>query len=248
MSTYVIITAYSAVIILLSLLGGWLPSRIKMTHTGTQVMMSFVAGLMLGVACYHLLPHAIFSIPGENSVDQAVWWMMIGLLMMFVLLRAFHFHQHGAIEEHGEGEDGEHLHEHAATSAAGGHGCSAGHGHDHQTTTSGRGLGWMGIFFGLAVHTVIDGIALGAAIQAEAHADSTVGWVGLGVFTAIVLHKPLDSMSIASLMLADGWSDSARKWVNVVFSLMCPLGALLFVGGIQQMLSLIHISEPTRPY
>ena len=53
-----ILAAYSAAIVAASLLGGWLPSLVKMTHTRTQVAMSFVAGLMLAVALYHLLPHA----------------------------------------------------------------------------------------------------------------------------------------------------------------------------------------------
>ena len=57
---------YSALIICASLLGGWLPSLIKMTHTRTQIMMSFVAGLMLGVAIYHLLPHAIATLDSHR--------------------------------------------------------------------------------------------------------------------------------------------------------------------------------------
>ena len=112
MSTYALLTIYSLAIILVSLLGGWLPSRIRMTHTGTQVMMSFVAGLMLGVACYHLLPHAIMTLPGESRVDEAVWWMMMGLLLMFVLLRAFHFHQHSPIEQDSSDCQSEHGHDH----------------------------------------------------------------------------------------------------------------------------------------
>ena len=43
----------------ISLVGGLLPNLVKMTHTRTQLMMSFVAGLMLGVAFYHLLPHSV---------------------------------------------------------------------------------------------------------------------------------------------------------------------------------------------
>ena len=43
------LAAYCIAIIFASLLGGWLPSRIRMTHTRTQVVMSLVAGLMLGV-------------------------------------------------------------------------------------------------------------------------------------------------------------------------------------------------------
>lgn len=188
-----------------------------MTHTGTQVMMSFVAGLMLGVACYHLLPHAIMTLPGENRVDQAVWWMMTGLLLMFVLLRAFHFHQHGPIEQDSGG-------------------CASDHGHDHSHDQGISGISaysWTGVALGLALHTLIDGVALGAAMQAGASDNAPFGLLGLGVFAAIFLHKPLDSMSITSLMIAGGWSARSRLLVNLAFSVMCPLGALLFFAGIE---------------
>lgn len=215
MSTYALLTIYSLAIILVSLLGGWLPSRIRMTHTGTQVMMSFVAGLMLGVACYHLLPHAIMTLPGESRVDEAVWWMMMGLLLMFVLLRAFHFHQHSPIEQ--DSSD-----------------CQSEHGHDHGHGPSGvSAFSWTGVALGLALHTLIDGIALGAAMQAGALDNAPLGLVGLGVFAAIFLHKPLDSMSITSLMIAGGWNARSRLLVNLAFSVMCPLGALLFFAGIE---------------
>jgi|TARA_B110000908_G_scaffold168567_1_gene223738 zinc and cadmium transporter len=213
MSTYALLTIYSLAIILVSLLGGWLPSRIRMTHTGTQVMMSFVAGLMLGVACYHLLPHAIMTLPGESRVDEAVWWMMMGLLLMFVLLRAFHFHQHSPIEQDSSDCESEHSHGHGPS------GVSA--------------FSWTGVALGLALHTLIDGVALGAAMQAGASGNAPLGLVGLGVFAAIFLHKPLDSMSITSLMIAGGWNARSRLLVNLAFSVMCPLGALLFFAGIE---------------
>ncbi|ARN76087.1 ZIP family metal transporter [Oceanicoccus sagamiensis] len=209
MTAYTLLALYSAIIIFVSLLGGWLPTRVKLTHTGTQVMMSFVAGLMLGIAFYHLLPHAIFTLPEEGGVDTAVWWLMIGLLFMFVLLRAFHFHNHGPQED-------DHHH---------------GHDHGHQSPSS---ISWAGVALGLAVHTLIDGVALGAAIQAGVMEDAPLGLLGLGVFVAIALHKPLDAMSITSLMIAGGWSAKSRFMVNALFSVMCPLGALLFFVGVEQ--------------
>ena len=56
-----------------SLLGGLLPRWIRMTHTRTQVIMSLVSGLMLGVAFYHLLPHSTALLGGAHAVDTAVW-------------------------------------------------------------------------------------------------------------------------------------------------------------------------------
>ncbi len=209
---------YSIAIIAASLLGGWLPARVRMSHMRTQLLMSFVAGLMLGVAFYHLLPHSVYTLGNELAIDHAVQWLMYGLLAMFLLLRLFHFHQHTPIEE----GDAEHCHAHV---------------HDHHDTSSSsvNSFSWVGIAFGLSVHTIIDGVALGAAVQADALGNPVIGLFGLGVFIAILLHKPLDAMSISSLMISGGWSRRARFIVNITFALMCPLGALLFYLGVGQL-------------
>jgi zinc and cadmium transporter len=206
--------AYCAAIIAASLLGGWLPSRMRMTHTRTQIVMSLVAGLMLGVAIYHLLPHGLVQLQlsgaaGKNPIDTAAWWAMIGMVLMLLLLRLFHFHQHDFSDE-------EHEHHH----------------HNHQQGA--HPLSWVGIALGLGLHTLIDGVALGASVSGGGDHGASAGfsWVGLGVFLAILLHKPLDALSITSLMQAGGWSRRAMGFANLGFATLCPLGALLFVWGL----------------
>lgn len=228
MTTISLFISYSAAIFAASLLGGWLPSMLRMTHTRMQVVMSFVAGLMLGVACYHLLPHAIQTLPSEGAVDRAVWWLMIGLLFMFVLLRSFHFHQHDLAED-GDCSHNDHGDEHSHD-----HSHQPGHNSHADQVQTAHPLSWTGIALGLSLHTLIDGIALGAAIQADALLQQGMGLLSVGVFAAIVLHKPLDAMSITSLMVASGWSSRARWLVNAGFGLMCPLGAALFLWGMGQ--------------
>ena len=206
-SPTLILFIYCLAIAGFSMAGGLLPDLVRMTHTRTQVIMSFVAGLMLGVAFYHLLPHSISMGGGEHAADATVWWLMIGLITMLLLLRMFHFHQHDfSLEE-------DHRHDH----------------HPPRERTA-HSLSWVGIALGLAVHTLIDGVALGAVMQGD-HARQA-GFVGLGVFLAILLHKPLDALSITTLMEAGGWSRRARGIANLLFALMCPLGALLFYFGI----------------
>src|SRR5690606_26094195 len=107
----VLLLLYCLAIVSGSLLGGWIPSLIRLTHRRLQFLISFVAGLMLGVSVLHLLPHSWFY---TRSIDQSVLWMLGGLLGMFFLLRAFHVHHHGPIE----GPlipslDCEHPHDHA---------------------------------------------------------------------------------------------------------------------------------------
>jgi zinc and cadmium transporter len=209
-SPTLLLVGYCLAIALFSLLGGLLPNWVRMTHTRTQVIMSFVSGLMLAVAFYHLLPHSIALVGGPLAADVSVWWLMIGLITMLLLLRMFHFHQHDFSHE----EDEHHDH----------------HQHDHDKTTA-HPMSWLGIALGLGLHTIIDGIALGAVIQGEASGEAT-GLLGIGVFLAILMHKPLDAMSITAVMEAGGWSRTARATTNAIFAFMCPIGAFLFFFGV----------------
>lgn len=241
---------YCLAIVCGSLLGGWIPSLIRLTHRRLQFLISFVAGLMLGVSVLHLLPHSWFY---TRNIDQSVMWMLGGLLGMFFLLRAFHFHHHGPVEgsltpspecDHGHDHDeAGHHHDHAGThSHAHQHENHGSHPHGHQHGAAGaippfgpgsrHRLGWVGVAAGLSLHTAIDGIALAASIRAEASGHSGYLLFGLATFLVILLHKPLDALSITTLMAAGGWSFRSRQFVNLGFSMMCPLGAVLFYLGV----------------
>lgn len=218
-----LLIAYCVGIVLASLAGGWLPSVIRLTHTRMQLMMSAVSGLMLGVAVLHLLPHSVEYLGG--SVFWAAGWMLVGILAMFFLIRAFHFHQHGVAEQPAEGGcDHDHDYDHSP-SHRGDHGH---HHHHHHDDHDDRRVSWVGLALGLSLHTAIDGVALGASVSAEAPHAHRLSLAGLGVFLAIVLHKPLDALSITTVMAADRWPMRVRTLVNTGFAMMCPLGAVLF--------------------
>ena len=230
MQFYVILATYCALIVAASLTGGLLPWLVKLTHRRMQLMMSFVGGLMLGVAMLHLLPHAVAK---GVTFDTAAWWALGGLLAMFLLIRVFHVHAHehgeAAEEEHKHDHDHHHDHKHCD------HDHDDGHAHSHELTAE-RNFSWLGLAFGLALHTIIDGLALGAAVAAEAD-EAGHGWAlyGVGAFLAVALHKPLDALSITSLMASGGWSKQAALIANIIFALMCPLGAIGFVFGLEAL-------------
>ena len=231
----VVLGLYSICIVASSWLGGWLPTMLHFTHARIQHIVSFVAGLMLGVAMFHLLPHAAAAL---HSIDAAMAWCVGGLLGMFFLVRAFHFHHHGPPEvlheivrsdhshshdhDHGRPHDHDHDHGHEHTCEVAAHDCPAGP----------HSLSWMGIALGLGIHTMLDGVALAASVQTDAlHAGSTFTAFGFGTFLAVVLHKPLDAMSITSLMTVSNWSRARCNAVNVAFALLAPLAAFLFWFG-----------------
>lgn len=211
---YPLLILFCILIAAASLFGGMVPSLFKLDHRKIQMVLSLVSGVMLGVAMFHLLPHSIFVL---KNIELTFGVCLVGLLFMFFMVRMFHFHQHDlAVDaEHGHlqkelcDHENEHHHVHCPS-------------HDGAMDIS-----WAGLWFGLAVHTVIDGIALAAAVQSSS-------WASLGVFLAIVLHKPLDALSITSLMAARGYSVQQQWTSSTVFSLMCPIGALLFAFGVEQ--------------
>lgn len=216
---YKLLIIYCVLIALASLFGGSVPSLVKLTHRRIQLTLSFVSGVMLGVAFLHLLPHAFYKL---GSIEWTAGIGLVGLLFMFFMIRMFHFHHHDLAV------DREHGHKHKQL-------CDHENDHHHVHCEDHGGvvdISWVGLCFGLAVHTIIDGIALAAVVQASAPAG--LSFAGLGVFLAIVLHKPLDALSITSLMAARGWDVRQQVTVNSVFALMCPLGAIVFAVAIDQ--------------
>ena len=232
MQTASLLLVYCIFIVLASLAGGALPGLVRLTHRRMQLVMSFVGGLMLGVALLHLLPHALAEL-GErhHAADFVAGWTLVGLLVMFLLIRVFHIHAH----EHGDTSDATDVHRHDHDHEGP---CDHHHHHadDHDQGSHAHAFSWVGLAFGMSLHTLIDGLALGAAVAAESHGES--GWMpaGLGMFLAVALHKPLDALSITSLMAAGGWSKAHIRLANCGFALMCPLGAIAFVLGLQQSL------------
>ena len=100
-----------------SVLGGWLPSVMRMTHLRTQLLMSFVSGLMLGIAMLHMLPHASELLGSAAASGSAT--ALVGIIFMFLLMRAFHVHAHDEFDEllpaadsHDHGHDHDHSHAH----------------------------------------------------------------------------------------------------------------------------------------
>lgn len=243
-----LLIVYCVLIAVASVAGGWLPALVRMTHLRTQLLMSFVAGLMLGIALLHLLPHAV------HALGSAVWTggsALAGTVFMFLLLRAFHVHHHGdaplaidpgttlAVEPSAslqatavQSLDPSAACDHPGHACHGGeHGAANAAGAEAPVCQPPRPLGWVGLVCGLGLHTLMDGVALGASVTVDASHGAWSGLAGVGTFLAIALHKPLDAFAITSVMQTDGWSSGQRSAVNLVFALACPAGALLFWLG-----------------
>jgi len=82
-----LIVTYCLLILLASLIGGWIPLAIRLTHRRMEVAISFVSGLMLGVALLHMLPHALESAQSIETVIPIMLWLLGGFLAMFFIER-----------------------------------------------------------------------------------------------------------------------------------------------------------------
>ncbi|MFN3165836.1 MAG: ZIP family metal transporter [Phycisphaeraceae bacterium] len=226
---------YCLVIVAASLVGGWVPLHLTLTHKRIQLANSLIGGFMLGVALLSLLPHALIS---GNDPAVLMLWLVAGVMTMFLLERFFHFHQHDLPSHppsaHAPG--GGHTHAHHDHDHDHGPGCE----HDPAPVTvedcdddstqaphydRNPKLSWSGAAVGLVLHSLIAGIGLGAAMTA----DHDVAWPGLALFLVIVMHKPFDAMTLLALVATSGWSRKAGHLINAVFALVVPLGAGIFL-------------------
>jgi zinc and cadmium transporter len=169
------------------------------------VAISFVAGLMLGLATLGLMPHGLQAC---GSLHSGAAWLLTGFVVLFMLQRFLPFHHHDVIEGNPLEPCG-HAHSLAERSA--------------------RTLSWIGVAVGLSLHSIIDGVAMAAAVTSSG--SDSGGALGLGTALAVILHKPFGALAITTLMTAGGSSRSAQRLVNVAFASITPIGALLFFAG-----------------
>jgi zinc and cadmium transporter len=214
-----LITYYCVFVLLASIAGGMIPVWFRLTHRWMEFAVSFVAGLMLGVALLHMLPHAVADAVSaqpamvHSAVTTTMWWLLAGFLAMFFIERFFCYHHHDVPVDNGA--------DHAN------HGGTCGH-PDH-THEAHHDLTWGGAALGLFLHSLLNGVALAASV-ADSHGAATLA--GLGTFLVIFLHKPFDAMTIGMLMARRGSSFAWRHTVNGLFALAVPLGVLVFYFGL----------------
>ena len=215
---------YTAAILCGALAGGVLPLLRRPTRS--DLGLSFSAGVMLGVAFFHMLPEAIAL--GGPAAAPAV---LAGFLLLYLLERFVLVH---VCAEPG-------VNARLTTSPAGvgpSPGAAAlspglpasfppphgqpGHLHVHGDATGCdvHTLG-MAAFVGMSLHTAVDGFALGAA--------SIEPGLGLLVFLAILAHKVPNAFSLSTILLSEGWTRARAVAMNAAFALMVPVGAGLYL-------------------
>ena len=208
MNSYTWLGLYSAAILAIALIGGWIPLLGQVTHSRLQLYLSLSAGVMLGASFFHVMPDAM-----EMAGAGFGWWMSLGAVGLFCIERFIAPHSHEASSK----LQMEHEHE---------PGCE----HDHEHRAAPSVSGWMAVL-GLTIHTFMNGVGLAGAVQFDLQQESHGSWVlpGLALFLAIGLHKPADALAISTVLSRKRVAVGKIKLVQVGFALMVPIGAAAFM-------------------
>jgi zinc and cadmium transporter len=107
MSAYAWLVVYSLLVLLFSVLGGYLPFLGRVTHGRLQLYLSVSAGVMLGAAFFHVMPDAMEK---SGSAFTFGCWMALAVVGLFCIERFIAPHSHeldgGGLHEHAQ----DHLH------------------------------------------------------------------------------------------------------------------------------------------
>jgi len=85
----------------------------------------------------------------------------------------------------------------------------------------------MAAFFGITLHALIDGLALGAGLSIPA--------LSVTVTMAIVLHKLPASLSLTGILLHCEYPRKRIVWMMLGFALATPIGAVLSLAFLAQL-------------
>ena len=205
---------YVTLIGLASYFGGFLSSFGHTSHRRAQFIVSFVAGFILGLAIFHLLPHALEISKGNDHHLPVMIYMVAGVVVLIFLLHVFHFHSHESL---GVDDDQPASHDHSAEGAP----------------SEARRSAWA-LAAGMGIHTIIESVTLGVTIELKARHYGEEGLLpGLALFIAILMHKPLDAYSVLSLFNRAGFSKKTRFLMNLAFALLCPLVVVIsYLSGL----------------
>ncbi|MCG3136595.1 MAG: Zinc transporter ZupT [Phycisphaerae bacterium] len=205
---------FALLVMVVSLLGAAIPLWTRLSHSRLQIYLSLAAGALLGAAAFHLLPEATHLIDEEFGIP-----FVIGIMLVFLLQRYVAPHSHEAehiisespTDHHHDHDHHDHHHDHT-------------HAAEQQIGTAAPILSNLIAILALSVHSLLDGVALGAALNAPS-LDHTLVY---SVLISILIHKPMDGLSVAVLLIKNQTSKPRFWGVQIGYAALVPIGVLLY--------------------
>ena len=145
-------------VLVASMLGGIVPLATVLNHIRLQVYLSFSAGTMLGAAFFHMLPEAV-RIGSATTIP----WAAAGLLALFFLERFLSFHHHGR-------QTVKLMLTTQVTTTTSPSASQTTRKRVHpprNPSRTGDAFKWPSAAFGLAIHSLVGGVAVRSAVVAD---------------------------------------------------------------------------------
>ena len=160
----------------------------------TAELIAFAAGLLVAGALLHLIPRSADLL----GADRGLTWTLASFLT-FYLLEA-HFIPHVHVRGDTPIED---------------------HHHDHVDAHRAHHLGPL-VVMGLAVHSLVDGISVGASLSAGAVLGSVAALL-------VVAHKMPVGIAAMSALYHSGVAGGRAAWITAGLALVTPVAVMVTV-------------------
>ncbi|MFQ5718625.1 MAG: ZIP family metal transporter [Acidobacteriota bacterium] len=180
-------------------LGGILPLAGRWTRDNLSLLLAFGAGVLLAVIFLQMIP-AVVELSGR--------WGGLAVLAGFILTSLVEARLHS--HRHSGGHDG---------------GAAVGAGTVPAPARQMRGVSV--VAWGLGLHSLMDGLALGTGMELATLAPSLA--------FAILLHKAPDAFALSMVLLGAGVSSRRILTIQAFYSLATPIGALLALAVVRQV-------------
>lgn len=173
--------------------------RRRATRRSVLYATALAAGFIVAAAVIDRVPEAV-----SDTNPHGPYYILVGFLAIYLVENLFSIHAHGHDEEvhdHDHCHDPGHAHDHADSDA-----CEHAHEGEHAHALVSQfqpdechisPAAATAALVGLLLHTVFDGIAIGAGFVTSQH-------VGIVMFLAVIFHKLPEGFSASALMLASG--------------------------------------------
>jgi ZIP family zinc transporter/zinc and cadmium transporter len=191
---------------LADLVGGLLTvARIKATRRSILYSTAIAAGFIVAAAMLDRIPDAI-----DPANPHGPAFILCGFLAIYLVENGFstHAHLHG---------DEEHAHDPHAHEESHGHALVSQFQPEECLITPAAAVAAL---IGLLLHTLFDGIAIGAGFLKNTH-------TGLVMFLAVIFHKLPEGFSMSALMLAAGRPPRSAVTSAGMLGVSTVLGTLL---------------------
>jgi zinc transporter 9 len=98
---------------------------------------------------------------------------------------------------------------------------------DRPVVHGGKGGSSVSTTIGLLVHSLADGISLGASAAVSASEKGSAVSLDIIVFIAIMVHKAPAAFGLCTVLMGDGWARNRIRLTLTAFAATAPIGAVL---------------------